>query len=80
MTGKPMKASGIRPATRKTKPMREPSEVKRLCIKCTRLTTPDGMAYILRGYECMCVGCDAEVSESHDPQDAGENFERRIES
>ncbi len=56
------------------------SEVKRLCIRCTKLYSPGDVAYVLPRYECTCVGCDAAVSEAHEPTNAGSDFQRRIES
>ncbi len=58
--------------------MKTESTVKRLCIKCTRLTSPDGFAYILRGYQCMCLGCDADETETHGPPTAGSDTQKRM--
>ena len=60
--------------------LKQASTVKRLCIKCTRLTSPDGFAYTLRGYTCMCLACDAEVTDNHSPMNAGSDDYRRIEA
>lgn len=54
------------------------STVKRLCLKCETLISPEGFAYISSGYRCMCLMCDAMVADAHNPQGAGENFERRM--
>ncbi len=50
------------------------SQVKRLCVKCLRLTAPDGFAHTYNGYTCVCLGCD-ELPQA----DAGTDFQRRYE-
>jgi hypothetical protein len=56
------------------------STVKRLCIGCYRLYPPGDVHHNLRGYQCVCVGCDAVEASANETSGEDTTPTRRHET